>query len=65
MNNFDSDPEDFAKTFCDDLGIQDPEVGVSKATTLFSTSPLSHSSKCWFLKTNITLFFAACSCLCY
>lgn len=46
MNNFDSDPEDFAKTFCDDLGIQDPEVGVSKATTLFSTSPLSHSSKC-------------------
>jgi SWI/SNF-related matrix-associated actin-dependent regulator of chromatin subfamily B protein 1 len=40
MNNFDSDPEDFAKTFCDDLGIQDPEVGVSKATTLLSVLPL-------------------------
>ncbi|KAJ6980816.1 chromatin structure-remodeling complex protein BSH isoform X1 [Populus alba x Populus x berolinensis] len=39
MNNFDSDPEDFAKTFCDDLGIQDPEVGVSKATTLLSVLP--------------------------
>ncbi|KAH8494963.1 hypothetical protein H0E87_018226 [Populus deltoides] len=31
MNNFDSDPEDFAKTFCDDLGIQDPEVGPAVA----------------------------------
>ena len=39
MNNFESDPEDFAKTFCDDLGIQDPEVGVSKATTLLSVLP--------------------------
>ncbi|PON64829.1 SNF5/SMARCB1/INI [Trema orientale] len=26
MNNFESDPEEFAKTFCRDLGIQDPEV---------------------------------------
>ncbi|KAB5537330.1 hypothetical protein DKX38_014863 [Salix brachista] len=39
MNNFDSDPEDFAKTFCDDMGIQDPEVGVSKTTTLLSVLP--------------------------
>eukprot|EP00258_Populus_trichocarpa_P049392 XP_024465411.1 chromatin structure-remodeling complex protein BSH isoform X1 [Populus trichocarpa] len=31
MNNFESDPEDFAKTFCDDLGIQDPEVGPAVA----------------------------------
>ncbi|KAF9673236.1 hypothetical protein SADUNF_Sadunf10G0003400 [Salix dunnii] len=31
MNNFDSDPEDFAKTFCDDMGIQDPEVGPAVA----------------------------------
>ncbi|CAL8993427.1 unnamed protein product [Prunus brigantina] len=27
LNNFESDPEEFAKTFCADLGIQDPEVG--------------------------------------
>ncbi|XP_024023504.1 chromatin structure-remodeling complex protein BSH [Morus notabilis] len=26
MNNFESDPEEFAKTFCKDLGIEDPEV---------------------------------------
>lgn len=25
-----SDPEDFAKTFCLDMGIEDPEVGVRK-----------------------------------
>lgn len=25
-----SDPEDFAKTFCSDMGIEDPEVGVRK-----------------------------------
>ena len=31
MNNFESDPEEFARTFCKDLGIEDPEVGVSKA----------------------------------
>lgn len=29
MNNFESDPEEFAKTFCKDLGIEDPEVAVS------------------------------------
>lgn len=27
MNNFESDPEDFARTFCKDLAIDDPEVG--------------------------------------
>ncbi|XP_075655507.1 chromatin structure-remodeling complex protein BSH [Castanea sativa] len=27
MNNFESDPEEFARTFCKDLGIEDPEVG--------------------------------------
>ncbi|XP_051137277.1 chromatin structure-remodeling complex protein BSH [Andrographis paniculata] len=27
LNNFESDPEEFAKTFCKDLGIEDPEVG--------------------------------------
>ncbi|CAK7327456.1 unnamed protein product [Dovyalis caffra] len=31
MNNFDSDPEEFAKTFCNDLGIQDPELGPAVA----------------------------------
>lgn len=29
LNNFDSDPEEFARTFCRDMGIEDPEVGVS------------------------------------
>ncbi|GAV63382.1 SNF5 domain-containing protein [Cephalotus follicularis] len=27
LNNFSSDPEDFARTFCKDLKIEDPEVG--------------------------------------
>lgn len=27
LNNFDSDPEEFARTFCRDMGIEDPEVG--------------------------------------
>ncbi|EEF43211.1 chromatin structure-remodeling complex protein BSH [Ricinus communis] len=31
LNNFDSDPEDFATTFCKDLGIQDPEVAPAVA----------------------------------
>lgn len=31
MNNFESDPEEFAKTFCKDLGIEDPEVAVSSS----------------------------------
>lgn len=32
LNNFESDPEEFARTFCKDLGIDDPEVGVSLLT---------------------------------
>ncbi|THG10237.1 hypothetical protein TEA_003639 [Camellia sinensis var. sinensis] len=28
LNNFASDPEEFARTFCRDLGIEDPEVGI-------------------------------------
>ncbi|CAI0441019.1 unnamed protein product [Linum tenue] len=31
LNNFDSDPEEFSKTFCNDLGIEDPEVGPAVA----------------------------------
>lgn len=27
LNNFESDPEEFAKTLCTDLGVHDPEVG--------------------------------------
>uniref|UniRef100_A0A5B7C2X9 Putative chromatin structure-remodeling complex protein BSH n=1 Tax=Davidia involucrata TaxID=16924 RepID=A0A5B7C2X9_DAVIN len=27
LNNFESDPEEFARTFCRDLDIEDPEVG--------------------------------------
>lgn len=34
MNNFESDPEAFARTFCGDMDIQDPEVGVRKAQLL-------------------------------
>lgn len=31
LNNFESDPEEFARTFCRDMNIEDPEVGVSRA----------------------------------
>ncbi|XP_030486687.2 chromatin structure-remodeling complex protein BSH isoform X2 [Cannabis sativa] len=34
MNNFESDPEEFAKTFCKDLGIQDPEVAPAIAFSI-------------------------------
>ncbi|CAL0306916.1 unnamed protein product [Lupinus luteus] len=27
LNNFESDPEEFARNFCKDMGIEDPEVG--------------------------------------
>lgn len=30
-----SDPEDFAKNFCADMGIEDPEVGVSKISLIY------------------------------
>ncbi|KAF8387592.1 hypothetical protein HHK36_026245 [Tetracentron sinense] len=29
LSNFESDPEEFARTFCRDLGIGDPEVGIA------------------------------------
>ncbi|KAF7837616.1 chromatin structure-remodeling complex protein BSH [Senna tora] len=29
LNNFESDPEEFARNFCKDMDIEDPEVGVS------------------------------------
>ncbi|KAK2412300.1 transcription regulatory protein SNF5, putative (BSH) [Trifolium repens] len=31
LNNFDSDPEEFARIFCRDMGIEDPEVGPAVA----------------------------------
>lgn len=34
MNNFESDPEEFAKTFCKDMGIEDPEVGPAIAIAI-------------------------------
>lgn len=34
LNNFESDPEEFAKNFCKDMDVQDPEVGVSTANLL-------------------------------
>lgn len=32
LNNFESDPEEFARAFCRDMGLEDPEVGVRKGT---------------------------------
>ncbi|XP_055835603.1 chromatin structure-remodeling complex protein BSH isoform X2 [Solanum dulcamara] len=29
LNNFESDPEEFARTFCKDMGIENPEVGIA------------------------------------
>ncbi|KAG8364047.1 hypothetical protein BUALT_Bualt19G0085500 [Buddleja alternifolia] len=34
LNNFESDPEEFAKTFCKDMGIEDPEVGPAIAIAI-------------------------------
>ncbi|KAL9275318.1 Chromatin structure-remodeling complex protein BSH-like protein [Drosera capensis] len=31
LNNMESDPEEFARSFCADMGIEDPEVGVTAA----------------------------------
>nr|XP_016440413.1 PREDICTED: chromatin structure-remodeling complex protein BSH-like isoform X2 [Nicotiana tabacum] len=36
LNNFESDPEEFARTFCKDMEIEDPEVGVSSIFFLLS-----------------------------
>ncbi|KAK9289273.1 hypothetical protein L1049_017749 [Liquidambar formosana] len=34
LNNFESDPEEFARIFCRDLGIEDPEVGPAIAVAI-------------------------------
>ncbi|XAR59281.1 hypothetical protein NMG60_11015039 [Bertholletia excelsa] len=34
LNNFESDPEEFARTFCKELGIEDPEVGPAIAVAI-------------------------------
>ncbi|XP_052208581.1 chromatin structure-remodeling complex protein BSH [Diospyros lotus] len=34
LNNFESDPEEFARTFCKDLGVDDPEVGPAVAVAI-------------------------------
>ncbi|KAM3238483.1 chromatin structure-remodeling complex protein BSH isoform X1 [Capsicum annuum] len=34
LNNFESDPEEFARTFCKDMGIEDPEVGSGQPLNL-------------------------------
>ncbi|TMW96747.1 chromatin structure-remodeling complex protein BSH [Solanum lycopersicum] len=34
MNNFESDPEEFARTFCEDMKIEDPEVGPAIAIAI-------------------------------
>ncbi|XP_015057845.1 chromatin structure-remodeling complex protein BSH-like [Solanum pennellii] len=34
MNNFEGDPEEFARTFCEDMKIEDPEVGPAIAIAI-------------------------------
>ncbi|KAK6921409.1 SNF5/SMARCB1/INI1 [Dillenia turbinata] len=34
LNNFDSDPEEFARMFCSDMSIEDPEVGAAIAVSI-------------------------------
>ncbi|XP_010240805.1 PREDICTED: chromatin structure-remodeling complex protein BSH [Nelumbo nucifera] len=34
LNNLESDPEEFARTFCEDLGIVDPEIGPAIAVAI-------------------------------
>ncbi|KAL2497547.1 Chromatin structure-remodeling complex protein BSH [Abeliophyllum distichum] len=34
LNNFESDPEEFARNFCKDMGIEDPEVGPAIAIAI-------------------------------
>ncbi|KAG6597599.1 chromatin structure-remodeling complex protein BSH [Cucurbita moschata] len=34
LNNYESDPEEFSRTFCKDLGIEDPEVGPAIAVAI-------------------------------
>ncbi|CAI9754258.1 unnamed protein product [Fraxinus pennsylvanica] len=34
LNNFESDPEEFARIFCKDMGIEDPEVGPAIAIAI-------------------------------
>ncbi|KAF7145537.1 hypothetical protein RHSIM_Rhsim04G0168300 [Rhododendron simsii] len=34
LNNFESNPEEFARTFCTDFGIEDPEVGPAVAVAI-------------------------------
>ncbi|XP_034686777.1 chromatin structure-remodeling complex protein BSH isoform X2 [Vitis riparia] len=34
LNNLESDPEEFARTFCKDLGVEDPEVGPAIAVAI-------------------------------
>uniref|UniRef100_M1CNR0 SNF5 n=2 Tax=Solanum tuberosum TaxID=4113 RepID=M1CNR0_SOLTU len=34
MNNFEGDPEEFARTFCEDMKIEEPEVGPAIAIAI-------------------------------
>ncbi|CAH2049618.1 unnamed protein product [Thlaspi arvense] len=45
LNNFESDPEEFARTFCKELGIEDPEVGVSSANLASSLKTMDLGKK--------------------
>ncbi|KAK9086633.1 hypothetical protein Syun_029027 [Stephania yunnanensis] len=40
LNNFDSDPEEFARTLCKDLDIRDAEVAVAGSSIEWELEPL-------------------------
>ncbi|PSR97834.1 Chromatin structure-remodeling complex protein like, partial [Actinidia chinensis var. chinensis] len=53
LNNFESSPEVFARTFCTDLGVEDPEVGVTcNCICDQGTTVRDCNSKCSFSKGN-------------
>jgi hypothetical protein len=51
IGNLESDPEEFARTLCDDLNITDPEVGVKMFNSLRALLII------FFLKLRMMLFF--------
>lgn len=65
LNNFDSDPEEFARTFCKDLGVDDPEVGVRKpsysSTDISFLIPINNCrTGFWVLRVFVFLLWVLC-----
>nr|GMC81897.1 chromatin structure-remodeling complex protein BSH [Ipomoea batatas] len=62
LNNFESDPEEFARNFCKDMGIEDPEVGPAIAIAireqLYEVCVSVHQhSTCVFLQLSSRFLF--------